>query len=181
MSETPSAMIPLGTQMPPFSLPDACGTEWSQPHGNAGYLVVFMCNQCPFVIHVAHTLNAIAQRCKEVDVQMIGINSNDTSVYLDDAPEMMIETAKEFGWEFPYLVDETQEVAKAFQATCTPDVFLYDKGKQLYYRGQFDDSRPSVGSSDGSDLLAAINRLHSDKKPPDGQKPSIGCNIKWKY
>ncbi len=180
MAETPSSMVPIGTQMPAFSLPEATGKIWKPTQGKQGYLVLFICNHCPYVIHVADTLNRLKKHCNSLEIEMVCINSNDTEAYPADSIENMLKTAVEFGWRFPYLIDETQEVARAFCATCTPDIFLYDQYQRLYYRGQLDDSRPSVGASDGSDLLAAMDSLESGKKSPDGQKPSIGCNIKWK-
>jgi peroxiredoxin len=180
MAETPSSMIPIGTPMPTFSLPKASGGKWKPSQGKRGYLVLFICNHCPFVIHIAHTLNSLFERCDSLEIEMVGINSNDAVAYPTDSPENMIKTATEYNWCFPFLIDETQEVARAFCATCTPDIFLYDQNQQLYYRGQVDDSRPRSGTSDGSDLLAALDSLESGKNTPDGQKPSIGCNIKWK-
>ena len=139
-----------------------------------------MCNHCPFVIHVATLLEEIHTLCLGNDIQMIAINSNDIEAYPDDSPEHMIETATSFHWTFPYLFDAEQGVAKAFRATCTPDVFLYDAKAKLYYRGQFDDSRPSTGTANGHDLKNAIQKLLQGESPPSDQKPSIGCNIKWK-
>ena len=167
--------------MPAFSLPDASGITWSISENKVGYLIVYMCNHCPFVVHVANTLKRIANRCGEVGIEMVGINSNDAVAYPADAPKKMVEAAIAYGWTFPYLVDESQDVARAFQAACTPDVFLYDGQRNLYYRGQLDDSRPSSSvPSDGQDLLGAIDRLLAENSPPEDQKPSIGCNIKWK-
>ena len=180
MVETASSMVPLGTQMPSFSLHDSAGGLWAPREGSAGTLVVFMCNHCPFVVHVAKTLVDIQVLCTSNNIEMIGINSNDVAAYPDDAPEKMIQSAEQYGWEFPYLIDETQEVAKSFQATCTPDVYLYDSQGKLYYRGQFDKSRPSQGESNGENLVQAIESLILGKAPPSEQAPSIGCNIKWK-
>jgi peroxiredoxin len=180
MPETHSLMLGIGTQMPDFSLPDAGGHLCSPSERKNGYLVIFICNHCPFVIHVAETLNEIAQRCRTFEVELICINANDAITYPADAPIKMVETAAEYDWTFSYLVDENQEVAKAFCATCTPDAFLYDKNRSLFYRGQLDDSRPSQGVSDGSNMLAALDDLQCGKPPPKNQKPAIGCNIKWK-
>ena len=180
MPQTPSTMIPLGTPMPPFSLPDPVGQAWSASEGRTGTLVIFICNHCPFVMHVAATLQKIANQCNALDIEMVCINSNDQEAYPADSAEKMIETKKEFSWTFPYLMDESQEVAIAFNATCTPDIFLFNAKKKLFYRGQFDDSRPTSGESVGSDLLRAMKDLVDGNAPPDGQKPSIGCNIKWK-
>ncbi|MBC8203737.1 MAG: thioredoxin family protein [Planctomycetes bacterium] len=180
MAETPSSMVPIGTPMPTFSLADANGKLWKLNQDKRGYLVFFICNHCPYVIHIAKTLNMVKKLCDAQEIEMVCINSNDTIAYPADSSENMIKTAEEYGWCFPYLLDESQKVASAFCATCTPDIFLYDQNQRLYYRGQLDDSRPNSGASDGSDLLAAMDSLESGKKPPDGQKPSIGCNIKWK-
>jgi hypothetical protein len=132
------------------------------------------------VVHVAAILEKIHQLCSSHGIQMIAINSNDITSYPDDSPEHMIETAATYSWTFPYLFDADQDVAKAFNATCTPDIFLYDKQGKLYYRGQFDDSRPSKGTADGADVIHAIENLANDEPSPTNQTPSIGCNIKWK-
>ena len=180
MPATPSSMVPIGTQIPSFSLASASGEQWSTSSDSAGMLVVFMCNHCPFVVHVASTLVQVHALCKSNSISMVGINSNNIQTHPDDAPDKMILCAQKYGWEFPYLFDETQETAKAFAATCTPDAFLYDSDGKLYYRGQFDDSRPNQGNSDGSDLKNAIHAMVSSDPPPEDQLPSIGCNIKWK-
>jgi peroxiredoxin len=180
MAETPSSMLGLGTRMPDFSLPDSEKKACSPSERKNGYLVIFICNHCPFVIHVADTLNMIAERCSTFDVEMLCINSNDAKAFPADTPEKMVDTALDYGWTFPYLVDQNQEVAKAFCATCTPDAFLYDKNRALFYRGQLDDSRPKKGVSDGSTMLAALDDLQGGKTPPENQRPAIGCNIKWK-
>ncbi len=180
MAQTPSAMVSLQTKMPEFLLSDALGNPCDVSVDSKGTLIIFMCNHCPFVIHVATLLETIHTLCQENDIQMIGINSNDIEAYPDDSPEHMIETATRFNWTFPYLFDGDQEVAKSFQATCTPDVFLYGAKSKLYYRGQFNDSRPSSGTADGHDLKLAIEKMLSGDTPPVNQKPSIGCNIKWK-
>ena len=180
MAETPSSMIPLGTPMPTFSLPEASGKQWKPSQQKTGYLVLFICNHCPFVIHVAKTLCEITSNCDALNIEMVCINSNDQDAYPADSTKKMIETASEFDWTFPYLVDETQKIAIAFGATCTPDIFLYDADQKLFYRGQFDDSRPKMGTSDGRDLLVALKELELGNSPPEVQKPAIGCNIKWK-
>ena len=180
MVVTPSAMVQLGTQMSSFSLPDANGNEWSPTSGTAT-LVVFMCNHCPYVIHVAELLESMHQVCREHGIAMCGINSNDVDTYPEDSPEMMLETATSYGWTFPYLFDETQEVAKEFGATCTPDVFLFDGDGNLFYRGQFDSSRPNDDAKgDGSDLISAIQQMVNGDPSPENQMPAVGCNIKWK-
>ena len=180
MSVTPSSMVSLGTEVPMFSLPDATGKMWSRDEQSSGILVVFICNHCPYVIHVADVLCDIHKICKKAHIEMVGINSNDVQSYPEDSPENMIHTANEYDWEFPYLFDESQDVAKQFQATCTPDVFLFDSSCKLYYRGQFDDSRPSSGTPDGVDLKDAISNMLDGNPHSTEQKPATGCNIKWK-
>jgi len=174
-------MVDLGTQMPSFSLLDAYGIPFELPKQNKGTLIVFMCNHCPYVVHVAELLEELHSVCKEKQINMVGINSNDIQSYPEDSPKKMIEMAAKYNWTFPYLFDGVdQSVAKAFHATCTPDVFLLDNQSKLYYRGQFDDSRPSSGVSDGRDVIAAIDALVEGAPPPPDQKASVGCNIKWK-
>jgi peroxiredoxin len=180
IAQTPSTMIRLGTSMPPFNLPDCRGNQWSPASKTAGTLVVFICNHCPFVIHVAKTLVGIHALCNEHNIEMVGINSNDIDAYPDDAPDNMIETAHANGWQFPYLFDASQQVARDFSAACTPDVFLYDGQNKLFYRGQIDESRPSNSESDGKTLKDAIQSMVSGEPSPTNQKPAIGCNIKWK-
>ena len=181
MVETPSTMINLGTPIPPFTLKDCHGNEWNKSTHVRGTLVIFMCNHCPFVIHIAEVLPKIHEACSVAGIQMVGINSNDIENYPADSPEYMMMTAEENNWTFPYLFDADQSVAKAFDAACTPDVFLYDHSGNLFYRGQVDDSRPNSGiNSDGKDLLEAIECLRTSSSAPEHQKPAIGCNIKWK-
>jgi len=141
---------------------------------------MFISNHCPFVIHVASMLQKLHEFCQANDIEMVGINSNDIDAYPDDSPDNMVLTAKQYNWEFPYLFDCDQSIAHSFDATCTPDVFLYNKHDELYYRGQFDDSRPSSGESTGCDIMHAITALVAGKPSPENQKPAIGCNIKWK-
>ena len=180
MVVTPSAMIELGTQIPAFSLPDANGKPWS-PASDTATLVIFMCNHCPYVIHVAELLETVHGVCIENGVAMCGINSNDISTHPDDSPEKMLETAANYSWTFPYLFDETQAVAKQFGATCTPDVFLFGADGKLYYRGQFDNTRPNDGvKGDGADLISAIQQMVNGDPSPVNQMPAVGCNIKWK-
>jgi peroxiredoxin len=143
--------------------------------------VVFMCNHCPFVKHIADSLAERAREYREKGVAVLGINANDTASHPEDSPEHMRSFAEERGLEFPYLFDESQEVAKAFGATCTPDIFLFDSDHKLVYRGQFDDSRPSrTEPVTGADLSDAVDRAVAGQPPREEQKPSIGCNIKWK-
>lgn len=183
MVMTPSQMLDLGTEAPAFRLPDPSGREVSlDDYPDAkGFLVVFMCNHCPFVRHIREQLAILGRELPERGVVMVGINSNDAENYPDDSPTRMAAEAQTYGYEFPYLVDESQEVAKAYQAACTPDFFLFDADRTLVYRGQLDDSRPTNGKPvTGKDLRAAVDALLEGKGPVEDQVPSIGCNIKWK-
>jgi peroxiredoxin len=146
-----------------------------------GLLVIFMCNHCPFVMHVADELARFARQYQEKGLAIVGINSNDTNTHPQDSPEQMVHEAEKRGYTFPYLFDETQEVAKAYRAACTPDFFLFDRDGRLVYRGQFDSSRPDSGIPvTGEDLRAAADAVLAGRPVPADQKPSIGCNIKWK-
>lgn len=183
MARTPSTMRELGTPLPTFALPDTVSgqirrsTEWQ------GQIVVvaFICNHCPFVIHLKHALAEFGRYCGSHGVTMVAISSNDVTTYPADSPELMKSDAQEFGYVFPYLYDESQEVARAFDAACTPDFFVFDRNGLLAYRGQFDDSRPNNGVAiTGQDLRDAVDALLADQRPASTQKPSIGCNIKWK-
>lgn len=183
MVMTRSRMLPLGTVAPAFSLPDAYGKTVSLGDFSSAKatLVVFMCNHCPFVKHLRGALSKLGQYCDANAVAMIGINSNNFDQYPDDTPERMRSEAETSGYAFAYLVDEDQSVAKAYQAACTPDFFLFDGDKKLVYRGQFDDSRPSNDVEvTGKDLYAALEAVLGGKPVADEQAPSIGCNIKWK-
>jgi peroxiredoxin len=184
MAQTPSNMIALGTKAPNFNLPDTNGNgfkTWEDCKGSKGTLVIFMCNHCPFVLHVIEELIRIANDYRVQGIGMVAISSNDVEKYPQDGPDKMTEFAFAHGMEFPYLFDETQEVAKAFGAACTPDFFLYDSQDLLVYRGQLDDSRPGNHIPlSGSDLRNAIDGVLYNRVIPENQKPSIGCNIKWK-
>ena len=183
MVMTRSRMLPLGTVAPAFSLPDAHGKTVSLGDfaSAKATLVVFMCNHCPFVKHLRGALSKLGQYCDANAVAMIGINSNNFDQYPDDTPERMRSEAETSGYGFAYLVDEDQSVAKAYQAACTPDFFLFDGDKTLVYRGQFDDSRPSNDVEvTGKDLYAALEAVLAGKPVAEEQAPSIGCNIKWK-
>lgn len=180
---TPSTMLPLGTQAPDFSLPDAHGkTVKLSDFANApALLVIFMCNHCPYVKHVADNLAALAKEYQARGVAIVGISSNDIESHPDDAPAKMAEEAKLRGYTFPYLFDESQAVAKAYRAACTPDFYVFDGQQKLVYRGQMDDSRPDSGRPvTGADLRAALDAILAGKPVPDEQTPSIGCNIKWR-
>jgi peroxiredoxin len=183
MARTPSTMLPLGTKAPDFSLVNVDGRTVSLAdfNGAPALLVVFMCNHCPFVKHLAAALAQFAQEYMQKKVAVVGINSNDVASYPADSPEQMVHEAEDQGYTFPYLYDETQGVAKVYRAACTPDFFLFDRDQRLVYRGQFDSSRPDNGVPiTGADLRAAVDAVLAGKKPSDKQMPSIGCNIKWK-
>jgi peroxiredoxin len=172
-----------GDESPDFSLPDAQEIVVSRAEvsGERGLLVVFACNHCPFVIHLAAGLGAMAREIRELGIGTVAINSNDTEKYPQDGREQMIRFAEEMGWDFPYLIDESQEVAKAYGAACTPDFFLLDGGGRLFYAGQFDDSRPrSSQEAHGGDLREAVRRMIAGEEPLARPYPSSGCNIKWK-
>jgi peroxiredoxin len=180
---TPSTMLPLGTKAPEFSLPNVDGRMVSLGEfaGAKATLVMFMCNHCPYVIHVAPELAKLAREYQAQGVAVIGINSNDASAYPADSPEQMVHEVETREYTFPYLFDESQAVAKAYKAACTPDFFLFDKDQKLVYRGQLDDSRPNSGIPlSGKDLRAALDKVLAGQTPPADQKPSIGCNIKWR-
>jgi len=183
MVMTESTMLPLGTKVPEFSLPATDGRTVSpKDFADAGaFLVVFMCNHCPFVIHIREGLAQFARDYDSKGLAMVGINSNDVENYPDDHPDRMKEEVAKYGYIFPYLYDESQEIAKAYQAACTPDFFLFDKDRQLVYRGQFDDSRPSSDIAvTGKDLRAAVDSVLAGQDVSTDQRPSIGCNIKWR-
>jgi thiol-disulfide isomerase/thioredoxin len=181
MAATESEMLPLGTEAPGFSLPGADGTWHSLGDGADAYLVMFICNHCPFVRHIADELAAIGRDYRDRNVAIFAINSNDTENYPADGPEAMKKESAERGYSFPYLLDETQEVAKAYRAACTPDFFLFDAGKKLVYRGQLDGSRPGNDVPvTGSDLRGALDALLGGTEVAENQVPSVGCNIKWK-
>ncbi|CBV42037.1 thioredoxin family protein [Halomonas elongata] len=182
MSLTPSNMLALNSPLPSFHLPDAQGRMVSSDdYAEQPLLVVFMCNHCPFVKHLAGALADFARQYQDRGLAVVGINSNDFLANPEDRPERMLEEARERGYTFPYLVDETQDVARAFDAACTPDFFLFDRHHKLAYRGQFDDSRPSQDIPvTGRDLRAAADAVLAGQSPDETQKPSMGCNIKWK-
>jgi len=184
MVETLSTMLlPLGSPAPDFELPDPEGRSWSLASfgGSQALLVAFICNHCPFVKHIRTGFAKLASEYAAKGVAVVAINSNDYRSHPDDAPERMAEEAREFGYDFPYLVDERQEVAKSFRAACTPDFYVFDGERRLVYRGQLDDSRPGNDRPvTGSDLRAALDAALEGRPAASDQKPSIGCNIKWK-
>jgi len=183
MSLTPSTMLPLGTEAPDFRLPDPSGRLVARDDlaDAKGLLVAFICNHCPYVKHIRAGLAAFARDYAARGLAIVAINSNDVATHPEDAPPRMAEESKRAGYVFPYLYDETQAVAKAYRAACTPDFFLFDGARRLVYRGQFDASRP--GSSvpvSGRDLRAAADAVLAGRALAGEQTPSIGCNIKWK-
>ena len=185
MSATPSNMLPLGTKAIQFSLLDTIsGTELSYKElkGEKGTLILFICNHCPFVLHVNKQLVQLANEYIPSGINFIAISSNDVVNYPQDAPDLMAKVAKDLQYPFPYLYDETQEIAKAYLAACTPDFFLFDQDDKLVYRGQLDDSRPQNGIPvTGKDLRKAFDLMFEGKSILEKEQlPSIGCNIKWK-
>ena len=182
MAATPSTMLDLGTTLPAFRLRDINGKAVTSNDFGAsrGLLVAFVCPHCPFVRHVRSEFARLARDVQQRGISVIAINSNDATAFPDDSPEGMRQEASEVGYTFPYLVDDTQEVAKSFRAACTPDFFLFDNQRRLVYRGQFDDSRPRTQVPvTGKDLMAAIDALLAGKPVSPDQRPSMGCNIKW--
>jgi peroxiredoxin len=183
MVKTASTMLPLGTRAPDFSLPNVDGKTVSlkDVSGGKGLLVMFICNHCPFVKHLRSALAEFGQEYQAKGLKIVAISSNDVDSHPEDSPEKMVAESKSAGYTFPYLYDESQSVAQAYKAACTPDFFLFNGDLALVYRGQFDDSRPGNGKPiTGSDLRAAADVVLAGKPPLIVQKPSIGCNIKWK-
>lgn len=183
MVKTASTMLPLGAEAPDFSLPNTDGSTVSLAdyHDAPALLVMFICNHCPFVKHIAGELAKLGRDYADRGVAIVGISSNDVENYADDSPEKMREEAEQQGYSFPYLYDETQEVAKVYRAACTPDFFLFDGDRRLVYRGQLDSSRPGSGIPvTGEDLRAAVDAVLAGEAVAVGQRASIGCNIKWK-
>jgi peroxiredoxin len=183
MALIPSTMLPLGTSAPDFQLPDTNGkyVTLASFKDKPALLVMFICNHCPYVKHVRAGLAQLANDYQPRGVGMVAISSNDVANYPDDSPAKMAEEAKAAGYTFPYLYDATQSVAKAYRAACTPDFFLFDRGRRLVYRGQLDASRPGNGIPvTGKDLRAALDAVLAGKAPSLLQTPSMGCNIKWK-
>ncbi len=184
MALTYSTMLPLGTPAPHFTLPDAVSGKMlslSELKSDKATLIMFICNHCPYVQHIQGVLAQVAKTYTAKGVSFIAINSNDVTAYPEDAPEKMREVALRLGYVFPYLYDESQEVARAYDAACTPDFFLFDSALKLVYRGQFDDSRPGNRIPvTGKDLCAAMDDLLASRPVSLEQKPSMGCNIKWK-
>ncbi len=184
MARTPSTMLPLGTQAPDFALPEpATGAtvRLADFADASGLVVVFLSNHCPFVKLIADGLAAFAEEYADKGIATVGINANDVANYPDDSPDRMKDEVALRGYGFPYLFDESQSVAKAYRAACTPDFYLFDGDGRLIYRGQFDASRPSLDVAvTGEDLRAACDALLAGRAPSEVQTPSVGCNIKWK-
>jgi peroxiredoxin len=178
-----STMLPLGTEAPNFELPDFDGeTHRLGDFADAPVLVVaFICNHCPYVVHIREQWSRVAGELQDRGVAVAAIAANDVDSHPQDGPKGMAEEAREYGYTFPYLYDETQQVARAYRAACTPDFYVFDADRKLAYRGQFDDGRPSNDTPvTGADLVAAVDAVLAGEPAPEDQKPSMGCNIKWK-
>ncbi len=183
MARTPSTMLELGSPAIDFSLPEPLTGKTVSLSDFAGkpLLVAFICNHCPYVLHIIDEFAAFAREYGEKGLQVVAINANDVANYPDDSPEKMVEMAKAKQFSFPYLFDESQETAKAYRAACTPDFFLFDADGKLVYRGQFDGARPKNDVPvTGEDMRAAADAVLAGQTPDEDQKPSLGCNIKWK-
>ncbi len=183
MSETPSTMLEIGTQAPSFSLlVPATGNQVNlTDFSGKPLLVVFSCNHCPYVLHIIDSFTEFANQAQQRGLAVVMINSNDVAGYPADSPAKMIELAQHHGFEFPYAYDQSQQVANAYRAACTPDFFLFDSSHQLVYRGQYDGSRPGNKIAvSGNDMRAAVGALFGDTEMPAEQIPSVGCNIKWR-
>ena len=184
MARTPSTMQELGTPAPDFRLLEPATGEYrslTDFRDAPALLVIFMCNHCPYVVHIREALAGFAREYQPKGLAMVGINANDAEKYPDDSPEKMVDEVKKAGYTFPYLYDADQSVARAYRAACTPDLFLYDADRRLVYRGQFDDARPRNDEPvTGRDLRAAVEAVLAGRPAPEDQKPSLGCNIKWK-
>jgi peroxiredoxin len=183
MVATPSTMLSLGTPLPAFELPDFNGRliASAQFDGASALLVAFICQHCPFVRHIRSEFSRFAHEYRARGLAIVAINSNDIAAFPDDGPDGMRQEAQDFGYGFPYLFDESQAVAKVFRAACTPDLYLFDRQRRLVYRGQFDDSRPRTTIPiTGRDIRAAVDAVLESREVSPVQRPSIGCNIKWK-
>jgi peroxiredoxin len=183
MAQTSSTMLALGTRAPAFSLPDTVSGKTlslEQVQGQKGTVVMFICNHCPYVKHINAELVRVARDYQPRGIAFVAISSNDVVNYPEDAPDKMKRAAGNLGYTFPYLYDESQAVASAYRAACTPDFYLFDEQLACVYRGQFDDSRPGKGAATGRDLRLAMDALLEGKPVNPQQKPSVGCNIKWK-
>lgn len=183
MALTHSSTLPLGTPAPDFALPNTDGTivRLADFKGAPALLVMFICNHCPYVQHVRYCIADVAREYQKKGVKVVAISANDVEKYPADAPPLMIEEIKRAGYSFPYLYDETQEVAKAYRAACTPEFYVFDKAQKLFYHGRLDGSSPGNNvPTTGEELKAALDAALAGKPAPETQKPSMGCNIKWK-
>ncbi len=184
MAATESKMISLGSKAPDFSLSNGVNNTFlslSNLKGKNGTLILFICNHCPYVIHIINHFVSFSKKLIENEIGIIAISSNDIIKYPEDSPDKMLEFSKKYNFSFPYLFDEKQSIAKKYDASCTPDFFLYDKNLSLYYRGRYDKSRPNNNEElSAEDLKEAVNSMIEDKKFTKTQYPSLGCNIKWK-
>jgi peroxiredoxin len=179
-----SQMLELGTPLPAFTLSDTVNGRWVDSQtlvGAPAIVVAFICNHCPYVAHIREKLAEFGRWCETQGVKMVAVSSNDVVTYPEDGPEQMAREARSVGYSFPYLYDETQNVARAFRAACTPEFYLFDREGKLAYRGQFDDSRPGSGKPvTGRDLRLAVEALLAGGRPDSEQRPSVGCSLKWK-
>jgi len=184
MVATPSTMLSLGTKAPTFCLSDPkteSEISFNYSLRKKGYLIAFICNHCPYVIHLLPCLSKLSNQWQEQGIEVYFISSNDIENYPADSPKLMKQLALHYDFRFPYLYDESQSVAHAYTAACTPDFFLFDASFSLFYRGQFDESRPGNDIEvNGDDLNGAVKSLFKKSSPPRNQKPSLGCNLKWK-
>ena len=184
MTKTPSNMLPLGTIAPDFQLFDTVSGKMlslNELKSDKATVIAFICNHCPFVLHIRDKLIEVAKHYQSLGIQFIAISANDAETYPADSPENMSKEARENGFSFPYLYDEDQSVAKTYQAACTPDFYIFDDQLKCVYRGQFDDARPgNAVPVTGQDLCTALDNILAGKPISDEQKPSLGCNIKWK-
>ena len=183
MAATLSNMMELGTKAPSFSLMDTVSDKTvtlNDLKSEVATVVFFICNHCPYVKHINSKMVEVANKYQAKGVQFVAISSNDVETHPQDGPDKMKQVAKDEGYPFPYLYDETQEVAKAYQAECTPDLFVFDANLKCVYRGQFDDTRPNKGEPTGNDLSTALDAIIAGEEVSTDQKPSMGCNIKWK-
>jgi peroxiredoxin len=185
MARTESTMLPLGTAVPYFELPDVVSGKpirLSQFHDKKALLVMFICRHCPYVKHVQNDLSRLGRDNRDQSVGIVAISSNDITAYPDDSPANLRQMAEQIGFTFPFCYDESQDVARAYSAACTPDFFLFDQNRRLVYRGQLDDSRPgNTVPVTGRDLRAAIDAVLNNQPVSSAQKPSLGCNIKWRF
>ena len=183
MALTYSNMMELGTKAPNFKLLDTVSKNicsLDDLKSDKATVIMFICNHCPFVHHLNTALVQVANSYQKKGVQFIAISSNDVQTHPEDSPERMVEVTKELQYPFPYLYDESQDVAKSYKAVCTPDFFVFDKELKCSYRGRFDDTRPNMGVPTGKDLTQALDALLNGEKTSENQFPSMGCNIKWK-